>query len=371
MTEAIVPSRAEPLASHIPYDRESSDRSSFSTGPTRSERSSLASSFTNFSRASSYSGRQNSQSSTKGSVPSTIGGHWSSLSADIAPVQGNPGHFQYPPVSPSASATRFSPPYSQASGLPSIDSSIHQPASQHFSHLRTHSQGSQFDAPLQTPRSITSLSRNPGPAYVRSDNSYSSSFAGCGLPRQKPYEIPDHNLGREVSNASHLYGNSPYDRAISSTVSQATYPSHYNDTIEVKPKRRRGNLPKSTTALLRTWLYDHTQHPYPSEEEKTTLATQTGLTLNQISNWFINARRRILQPQDQAQVSASAQISTRPSTWDDKSAETSRPSHPHQQNQQQQPQPQQQRHDKSHDKYDYPIAPYRDNVHGHTTKTDR
>ncbi|XP_040268401.1 homeobox protein Meis2 isoform X7 [Bufo bufo] len=43
-----------------------------------------------------------------------------------------------------------------------------------------------------------------------------------------------------------------------------------------------------------TNLADH--HPYPSEEQKKQLAQDTGLTILQVNNWFINARRRIVQP---------------------------------------------------------------------------
>lgn len=47
---------------------------------------------------------------------------------------------------------------------------------------------------------------------------------------------------------------------------------------------------------MRAWLFAHIVHPYPSEEEKKLIAEQTNLSLLQVNNWFINARRRILQP---------------------------------------------------------------------------
>ncbi|KAK1756256.1 hypothetical protein QBC47DRAFT_183511 [Echria macrotheca] len=62
----------------------------------------------------------------------------------------------------------------------------------------------------------------------------------------------------------------------------------------VKPRKRRGNLPKETTAILSAWFKSHLNHPYPQEAEKQEFARITGLTPAQISNWFINARRRQL-----------------------------------------------------------------------------
>jgi hypothetical protein len=62
-----------------------------------------------------------------------------------------------------------------------------------------------------------------------------------------------------------------------------------------KMKRRRGHFPKATTDLLKQWLFEHLEHPYPTEEEKAVLAEDTGLTVKQINYWFTNSRRRFLK----------------------------------------------------------------------------
>jgi len=60
--------------------------------------------------------------------------------------------------------------------------------------------------------------------------------------------------------------------------------------------KKRGNLPKHATNILKTWLFSNFLHPYPSEAEKLELSHQTQLTITQINNWFINARVRTWRP---------------------------------------------------------------------------
>ncbi|KAK7727649.1 homeodomain superfamily [Cytospora paraplurivora] len=120
------------------------------------------------------------------------------------------------------------------------------------------------------------------------------------LYRQSPYGYGYHHPSRLQSlsvGAIHPLDRTPF--------SAGGYGPHYQEYMRFgelgmgmggdnKQRKRRGNLPKETTDKLRAWFVAHLHHPYPTEDEKQELMRQTGLQMNQISNWFINARRRQL-----------------------------------------------------------------------------
>ncbi|XP_017514446.3 homeobox protein TGIF2LX [Manis javanica] len=64
-------------------------------------------------------------------------------------------------------------------------------------------------------------------------------------------------------------------------------------SLDNKKKQKR-YFPTESVKILRDWLCDHQLKPYPSEAEKLMLSEQTNLSFLQVSNWFVNARRRIL-----------------------------------------------------------------------------
>ena len=67
-------------------------------------------------------------------------------------------------------------------------------------------------------------------------------------------------------------------------------PAHMMPQLAATQQRRRGKLPKPVTEFLKKWLLAHTDHPYPTEDEKKWLCSETGLSMSQVSNWMINVR---------------------------------------------------------------------------------
>ncbi|KAJ3020153.1 UNVERIFIED_CONTAM: hypothetical protein HDU68_010327 [Siphonaria sp. JEL0065] len=84
------------------------------------------------------------------------------------------------------------------------------------------------------------------------------------------------------------------DGAYSNPTSSKGTPSSSLRHSKTKTKSRP-NHKASITAHLFKWLMEHQHEPYPSEEEKKDMTVDTGLTMNQINDWFINARRRYLK----------------------------------------------------------------------------
>jgi hypothetical protein len=91
---------------------------------------------------------------------------------------------------------------------------------------------------------------------------------------------------------------------------------------EATKKGAATRFSRDVVKILKNWLIQHADHPYPTEEEKEALKAETGLTVGQISNWMANTRRR-QKARPKRDASPSLRPSTRPvnippgRTWDD------------------------------------------------------
>ncbi|VUZ47767.1 unnamed protein product [Hymenolepis diminuta] len=102
--------------------------------------------------------------------------------------------------------------------------------------------------------------------------------------RYHPSSLGPHDMGSEAGDG------------LAKSIGSAENLDDFDDDKSAKRQKKRGIFPKAATNIMRAWLFQHLSHPYPSEEQKKQLSSETGLTILQVNNWFINARRRIVQP---------------------------------------------------------------------------
>lgn len=162
---------------------------------------------------------------------------------------------------------------------------------------------SQFQTPpAYPPRSSSDRDRFDYGLYNR------PASGGAGGPPTYSHGIYDNR--RYTPYSSSYASESEYSPATQSAPASSF--GVMGDPLDSRGKRRRGNLPKPVTDILRAWFHEHLDHPYPTEEDKQMFMSRTGLSISQvnqasstntsrnidvsiqISNWFINARRRQL-----------------------------------------------------------------------------
>ncbi|KAI8055680.1 hypothetical protein BDF22DRAFT_740975 [Syncephalis plumigaleata] len=62
-------------------------------------------------------------------------------------------------------------------------------------------------------------------------------------------------------------------------------------SCRIQKSHRRYHSPH-VIRILRSWLMQHLDNPYPNPDEKVMLRVKTGMTATQLNDWFTNARRR-------------------------------------------------------------------------------
>ncbi|KAI2507397.1 Homeodomain [Fragilaria crotonensis] len=102
---------------------------------------------------------------------------------------------------------------------------------------------------------------------------------------------------------------SPSSRRARSSSSVST--SSTTSSLKGKASQRKSSsLPSETVEYLKAWMMspDHVAHPYPTEQEKAQIMSDTGIELKQLTNWFVNNRKRFWKPRVEARLQHQPQV---------------------------------------------------------------
>eukprot|EP00970_Alexandrium_tamarense_P015004 scaffold4566_cov103-Alexandrium_tamarense.AAC.1 len=70
---------------------------------------------------------------------------------------------------------------------------------------------------------------------------------------------------------------------------------------QLQPAMAPSRLPQETVDYLKAWMMStkHINYPYPNEQEKAEIMAKTGIEPKQLTNWFVNNRKRYLKRREQ------------------------------------------------------------------------
>jgi hypothetical protein len=119
----------------------------------------------------------------------------------------------------------------------------------------------------------------------RSHHNYSESNGnGTLFPSAQTRHLAAYDTSKGYVPLSAGYIDAEYSLHSPHQVNGAPYSNFglLSDAGDSRSKKRRGNLPKPVTDILRAWFREHLDHPYPSEDDKQKLIARTGLTISQV-----------------------------------------------------------------------------------------
>ena len=143
------------------------------------------------------------------------------------------------------------------------------------------------------PTTTTTIRPRYGIGSIREQRRHSAPLALFPLAtgRVRKNSINNNSISNNNNNSAAIL------EVLPSPTGKPTQQSASNSTTTARTNAsgrtvKRTNLAKEVVRVLNTWLLNHLDNPYPTAEEKQELLERTGLTKVQLSNWFINVRRR-------------------------------------------------------------------------------
>jgi len=178
----------------------------------------------------------------------------------------------------------YSPRVAQHHALPPATSSMH------------HRPSLSYPPPHQPLNPHMRNQSSPGPPAMAFSQPYvQQSVSQPPMPPHGPIYEHRHSYYQEPQ--APVYGS--YERSQEGYYARASYGGYDSSYGDIRfqqhvgldhnafNRKRRGNLPKEATNLLKEWFQQNRQSPYPTEDQKMELCNRTGLSLNQVRGFFV------------------------------------------------------------------------------------